>query len=277
VLRDLLLSPAVASTRLTHIFRQAAASDIVRYSHAINQGMTPPIAKFSREIVAARGFPQTDFFLIEEEDQEKLAAKAVWAATSMARMLGFDPGTQVQLLTPMKRGAAGVVMMNAALQRVINPTPEDKVTRFDESVWGLGDRLMQLKNNYDYDIYNGDQGKIVGFKREHLDSDPTEMSLDVDGVVKEIERADWGELTLAYAATVHKFQGSECPFVVVCLHTSHFTLLQRNLLYTALTRGKKCVVLVAHPQALAMAVANNRVSRRNTHLCERLNLLQGAA
>ena len=277
VLRDLLNTPSMAATRLTQIFRQAAASDIVRHAHAINQGMTPPIERLSGEIVRARGWPKTDFFLIEEEDQTKMADKAVWAATHMALRLGFDPLADVQVLTPMKRGDAGVGNLNRVLQGALNPSPGDSIKRFDLATWGVGDRLMQLKNNYDYDIYNGDQGRIVRFTRKQDDSDPTHLVLDVDGREVEIEREDFHQLTLAYAATVHKSQGSEFPFVVICLHTSHFTLLQRNLLYTGVTRGKKCVVLIAHPQALSMAVANNKVSRRNTHLTQRLTPYQKAA
>jgi exodeoxyribonuclease V alpha subunit len=277
VLRDLLNTPSMAATRLTQIFRQAAASDIVRHAHAINQGMTPPIERLSSEIVRARGWPKTDFFLIEEEDQTKMADKAVWAATHMAPRLGFDPLADVQVLTPMKRGDAGVGNLNRVLQGALNPSPGDSIKRFDLATWGVGDRLMQLKNNYDYDIYNGDQGRIVRFTRKQDDSDPTHLVLDVDGREVEIEREDFHQLTLAYAATVHKSQGSEFPFVVICLHTSHFTLLQRNLLYTGVTRGKKCVVLIAHPQALSMAVANNKVSRRNTYLTQRLTPYQKAA
>jgi len=270
VLRDLLACPQIAATKLTQIFRQAAQSDIIRHAHAINSGMMPPIAKFSRELVQARGWPKTDFYLIEQEDQEMMAKVAQWAVTKMSAMLGFDPSIDVQLLTPMKRGTAGVGNLNLELQRLLNPSPSDKIERFDGSTWGIGDRLMQVKNNYDYFIFNGDQGRIVSFKRDEA-NDVVAMIVDFDGREVEIDRSDFNEMVLSYACTVHKSQGSEYPVVIICLHTAHFTLLQRNLLYTAVTRGKKAVVLVAHPNALSMAVSNNRVSKRNTYLTERLN------
>lgn len=270
VLRDLLASPQVAATKLTHIFRQAAESDIIRHAHSINNGTMPPISKFSRELVKARGWPRTDFYLIEKEDQADIAAIAKWVVLGMAQKLGFDPNNDVQLLTPMKRGAAGVISLNVELQKILNPNPSDKFERYNGESWGVGDRLMQIKNNYDYVIFNGDQGRIVKLIRDDS-NDVTAVVVDFDGREVEIERADFNELVLSYACTVHKSQGSEYPMVVMLLHTSHFTLLQRNLLYTGVTRGKKVVVLIAHPQALSMAVANNRVSKRNTYLMERIS------
>ena len=269
ILRDLIASPRVATTKLTQIFRQAAGSDIIRHAHAINGGITPPICKLNRELVAARGWPKTDFYLIESDDQERMAAIAEWCVTAMAVRLGFDPKREVQVLTPMRKMAAGVVELNKRLQSALNPEPEDHIKRWDESVWGVGDRIMQLKNNYQYPLFNGDQGQITGFKHDDA-GDVTHMTCDFEGQVVDIERADFNEQTLAYASTVHKSQGSEYPMVVMVLHKAHYQLLQRNLLYTGITRSRKVVVLIADPSALSRAIANNKVARRNTYLMERL-------
>ena len=269
VLRDLIASPKIASTRLTHIFRQALESDIIRHAHAINSGIVPPICKISRELVKARGWPQTDCYLVECDDQARMTQIALWVATTMSKALGFDPQADVQVLSPMKRGEAGVIALNARMQAAINPDPTDKITRPDQTIWGVGDWLMQTRNNYDYGIFNGDQGRILSFKRDDA-GDVVSLVADFDGNEIEIEHSDFYDLTLAYARTVHKSQGSEYPMVILCLHTAHYTLLQRNLLFTGMTRSRKTVVLIVHPQALSMAVTNNRVSRRNTYLSERI-------
>ena len=188
----------------------------------------------------------------------------------LAPALGFNPQQDVQVLSPMRRGEAGILNLNTALRQVLNPNPPDTITRPDGSAWGVGDRLMQIKNDYEYGLMNGDQGTIREFRRDEA-RDVLGMVVDFDGQEVEIEPGDFGQLVLAYACTVHKSQGSEYPMVIICLHTGHFTLLVRNLLYTAVTRSRKVVVLIAHPQALSMAVGNNRVARRNTYLTERID------
>jgi len=267
ILRDLLASGQVAATRLTHIFRQAEGSDIIRHAHAINKGIVPDISRINREIIAARGWPNTDCFLIQEEDQAKQAKIALWCATAMATHLGFDPRSDVQVLSPMRNGESGIYNLNKILQAGINPNPTDSIRR-PNSTWGVGDRLMQLRNNYNLGIFNGDQGTLISITRE--DGDVVGIVVDFDGVEITIKHNGFNELTLAYATTIHKSQGSETPMVIIVLHTAHFMLLVRNLIFTGWTRGKKRVVLIAHPQAFSMAVHNNKVSKRNTYLSERL-------
>ena len=269
VLRDLIASRLVASTMLTHIFRQAAESDIIRHAHSINNGVIPQITKLSRELVLARGWPVTDMYMIECDDQSRQASIACWCSTFMASALGFKPLEDVQVLTPMRRGDAGTINLNTQLQRVLNPTPADSLSRPDGGTWGIGDRLMQLRNNYDQGIFNGDHGHIREFVRKN--GDVVSIKMDFDGVEVNVGKADFFDMTLAYACTIHKSQGSEYPMVVMCLHTAHYVLLVRNLLFTAATRTRKLAVLICHPQALSMAVNNNRVSKRNTYLTERID------
>jgi exodeoxyribonuclease V alpha subunit len=279
ILRDLIACGRVAVTKLTHIFRQAAGSDIIRHAHAINKGIVPPIARINREHVLARGWPQSDFVMMEVVDQDKQAKAAVWAATTLARSMGFDPKTDVQVLTPMRKGDAGVANLNKVLQEAINPNPPESIDRPDGTHWGTGDRLMQLCNHYPgkddsnpYYLFNGEQGLLTSFVREEDAKRSVEginTNFDDDEIL--IERADFNELTLANAMTVHKSQGSEYAMVIIVLHTAHYVLLQRNLFYTGVTRGRKFVVLITHPDALSMAVHNNRISKRNTYLQERLN------
>jgi exodeoxyribonuclease V alpha subunit len=268
VLRDLLGCPKIAATKLTKPQRQAVGSDIVRHAHDINNGVTPQIQKVSREIIKARGWPKTDMMLIECDDQEKQAAIVRWCVSKLVPAFGFNPAEDVQVLSPMKKGAAGVENLNKQVQDVINPNPEDSIDRFGTR-WGSGDRMMNTRNNRETGLCNGDQGRIVRFER-NAEAEVVKLIGSFDGQDKELERVDWNDLMLAYACTVHKSQGSEYPVVIMCLHTGHFKMLQRNMLYTGVTRSRKLVILVAHPQAVSMAVRNNQVSKRNTYLMERL-------
>lgn len=277
VLRDLLGCTKIAATKLTKPQRQAEGSDIVRLAHEINNGINPQIQKVSREIVKARGWPKTDMMLIECDDQEKQANIVRWCVSKLVPALGFSPSDDVQVLSPMKKGAAGVENLNKQVQEVVNPNPEDSIDRFGTR-WGSGDRMMNTRNNRETGLCNGDQGKIVRFER-NAEAEVVKLVGTFDGEDKELDRVDWNDLMLAYACTVHKSQGSEYPVVIMCLHTGHYKMLQRNMLYTGITRSRKLVILVAHPQAVSMAVRNNQVSKRNTYLMERLtgNPMQMAA
>ncbi len=242
--------------RLTTIFRQAEGSLIVRNAHRVNQGQMPIIDNQKA----------TDFFLFRTEDPERAAQLCVeLVQTRIPRRFAIPP-EDIQVLSPMHRGVAGVRALNLALQAALNPADEAKPERVVGSrVFRLGDRVMQLRNNYDKEVYNGDMGQIVGVDRVEQ-----RMTIDFDGRRVAYDFLELDELTHAYAISVHKSQGSEYPAVVIPVLTSHYMMLQRNLLYTAITRGKRLVVLVGQPKAIAMAVRNNRVTRRHSGLAQRI-------
>jgi exodeoxyribonuclease V alpha subunit len=271
VLRDLLRMNDVGSIRLTEIHRQAANSDIIKHAHTINLGHVPEMQRFSREIVLARGWPNTDFLFIEKNEQHEQNAVARWCASFLATKLGFSPKEDVQVLSPMKKGDAGVEALNRDIQAVINPNPSDSITRFNGERWGTGDRIMYRRNNYDIGLYNGDQGIIREFIKDK-DGDATAFVASFDGLDVRVEKQDWIDVGLSYAMSIHKSQGSESPMIIICLHTGHFKLLQRNLLFTGVTRTRRLVVLIGHAGAISMAVRNNKVSKRNTRLAERVNV-----
>jgi exodeoxyribonuclease V alpha subunit len=269
VLRDLLECECVPSTRLTHIFRQAQSSKIIVNAHRINEGVMPLWDYFGRN----HGYPmQSDFWcaIIEEADQQ--AQLATWCATELCRGFGWDPTKDCQVLAPMKNGAAGTYNLNASLQRAINPNPAKFIERIGGMRWGLGDKVMQLRNNYDLGVLNGDIGVIVDMVVDN--GQLRGIKIDYEGEVIDYHGSDqWNDLTLSYASTIHKVQGSEFPFVIICLHTSHYMLLQRNLLYTGVTRGKERVILIANGSALSRAIGNNEVARRNTWLTPKITSL----
>ncbi|HNP70727.1 MAG TPA: ATP-dependent RecD-like DNA helicase [Kouleothrix sp.] len=256
VLRDILDSMAVPSIHLNTIFRQAEGSGIVANAHRINAGDFPHL----------RGLG--DFFFFPRPEPEPCAELvAELVAERIPRRFGLDPRRDVQVLTPTHRGPAGVASLNALLQTVLNPPLEGRAEhRFGASVFRLGDRVLQLRNNYDLEVYNGDIGVVAAI-------DPVEQLLtvrydDVRDVAYDFGLLD--ELTLAYAISVHKAQGAEYPCIVLPLLTQHFTLLQRNLLYTAITRARQLVVLLGDRRAIAIAVKNNRVAERYTGLARHL-------
>jgi exodeoxyribonuclease V alpha subunit len=265
VLRDLLRCEAVPKTMLTHIFRQAAGSKIIVNAHKINEGTMPMWDYLTRN----SAWPQTDMWCAMIDDAEEQAQCVVWAATELAKQFGLDPVKDCMVLAPMKNGAAGVFNLNANLQRALNPQPPKSVERPGGVRWGVGDKVMQLKNNYNLGVLNGDIGVIVDVVVQ--DNALRELKVDFDGDLVTYSKGDqWMDLTLAYASTIHKVQGSESPMVVICCHTSHYMLLQRNLLYTGVTRGKKFVLLIAARAALSRAIGNNEVARRNTFLAEKV-------
>jgi exodeoxyribonuclease V alpha subunit len=253
VLRDIIASNQIPFVRLTQIFRQAAESLIVTNAHRINAGSPP---------VAPEPGASSDFFIIERTDPEAAKRTIVELVTSrIPAKFGMDPVRDVQVLTPMHRGAAGSRALNEALQLAMNP--EGPALVRGALTLRKGDKVMQLKNDYDRGVYNGDVGIVT-----HVD--PEEGTLVVGYEHREVpyDAANLDELTLAYAQSVHKAQGSEYPAVVIPLLTSHFVMLSRNLLYTAVTRGKRLVVLVCDPRAIALALARDRRDERRSRLAE---------
>lgn len=254
VLKGLITSGVVDLVRLTEVFRQAQASMIITNAHQINQGKTPILT----------GESNRDFFFIEEPDVERVAQQLCQLVhTRLPKHYGFDPINDIQVLCPMRRGEAGSENLNELLQDKLNPNPSD-VVRGGRN-FRVGDKVMQIRNNYDYDVFNGDIGQVTGINQvEKI------LQIRFPEKVVDYDMADLNELVLAYATTVHKSQGSEYPAVVLPLVTQHYMMLQRNLLYTAITRAKKLVVLIGAKKALQLCIRNNQVMHRNTHLTTRL-------
>ncbi len=254
VLRDLIASGIIEVITLTEIFRQARQSMIVVNAHKINKGQFPSSSSIKKR----------DFFFIEEEDPDEAAAVIVdLVMTRLPNYYGYDPMDDIQVLCPMYRGTVGANNFNEALQNALNPDG-DPLPRGGRS-FRSGDKVMQIRNNYDKEVFNGDIGRISSV-------DPVDQVVTVEfpeRIVK-YESADLNELVLAYAITVHKSQGSEYNVVVTPIHTQHYMMLQRNLLYTAITRAKKLVVLVGTKKALAIAIRNDKVAKRYTGLAKRL-------
>ncbi len=256
VLADLIDSGAIPTVRLTEIFRQAQSSRIITNAHRINRGELP--------LAPPKG-ETSDFYLIHAETPEDIAAKLMASVTErLPRTFGVDPVRDIQVLTPMNRGGLGVRALNAELQARLNPDRQPRIERFG-TTFAPGDKVLQRVNNYDKEVFNGDIGWI-----SNLDPEQGTLTVDVDGRVVEYEFAELDELSLAYAASIHKSQGSEYPVVVIPLAMQHFTLLERNLLYTAVTRGRRLVVVIAEPKALAIAVKRRESRQRITRLRERL-------
>ena len=253
VLRDIILSKVVPVVRLTRIFRQAQSSRIVMNAHAINQGRFPDISN---------GL-QTDFFFLPQSDAETVVKDIVALVRDRLPRAYKVRSSQIQVLSPMQRGTLGTVNLNRALQEALNPGKGGLVR--GAVSFRRGDRVMQLKNNYDKDVYNGDMGHIVSIDRE-------EQSLKVsfDGREVDYDGSDLDELTLSYATTIHKSQGSEFPIVVMPVLMAHFVMLQRNLIYTGITRAKKICVLVGETKALNTAIRNVSSLQRYTRLSQRL-------
>lgn len=254
VLRDMIDSGRFPVIRLTRIFRQAQASRIVTNAHRINKGKLPDIS----------GGRDTDFFFIEKEEQEEALREIVSLVKRKLPRYYRTPSSQIQVLTPMQRGVVGAANLNLALQEALNPSGEG--LRRSGSVFRPGDKVMQIKNNYDKEIFNGDIGVI-----ETVDLEGRTLAVQFDGRSVEYEVTDLDELVHAYATTIHKAQGSEYPIVVMPLLMNHYVMLQRNLLYTGITRAKKILVIVGTRKALAYAVKNLTVTKRNTMLRERLD------
>jgi exodeoxyribonuclease V alpha subunit len=257
VLKDLIDSQVIPTARLTEIFRQAAASRIVVNAHRINQGLLPERRDDRPEA--------SDFYLIPGDDPDHVRDRLLTVVGQrIPRRFGLDPVRDIQVLTPMNRGGLGAHALNAELQALLNPAGHPRVTRFGWT-YAPGDKVIQGVNNYDKEVFNGDIGRV-----SRIDEEEGLVRVDFDGREVEYETGELDEISLAYAITIHKAQGSEYPAVVIPLSTQHYTLLERNLLYTGVTRGKRLVVLIAETRALAIAVQRSGSVRRLTRLRQRL-------
>lgn len=263
VLSDLIDSGAVEVVRLTEIFRQARESLIVTNAHRIRKGEMPQLAPATRAGEESPG----DFFFIERHRPEKVVETVTKLVTRrIPEHFGLDPIDDIQLLTPMNRGPLGTEQLNRTLRELLNPvrSGEPEVARGSRS-FRIGDKVMQIRNNYELGVFNGDLGRI-----EAIDEEEGEVRVAFDERTVTHELASLDELTLAYAVTIHKSQGSEYPCVVLPIHSQHWVMLQRNLLYTALTRARRLAVLVGERRALGAAVRNVRTEERYSLLAERL-------
>ena len=256
VLADIINSGVIPVVRLTEVFRQGAASRIVTSAHEINHGRVPELRH-----------QDGDFYFFPARDSASAAATIVdLVAERIPKRFGFDPLREIQVLCPMRRSAAGVEELNAALQKRLNPNASsDSAPRLERlgTTFHAGDKVMQTVNDYDKDVFNGDTGVVV-----RVDAELSTATVDINGKLVEYAAADLDDLVLAYAMTVHKSQGSEYPAVVIALTKQHATMLQRNLVYTAVTRGKKLVVIAGEKAALELAVSTARMQRRWTKLGE---------
>jgi exodeoxyribonuclease V alpha subunit len=256
VLKDIIASGVVPTVRLKEIFRQARESHIITNAHRVNRGDMPVIEHNNER-------PQ-DFYFIQLDEPEAIMKKIIsLCKEKIPERFKYDPLKEVQVLTPMHKGILGSTNLNAELQMALNPS-RDELSRGGR-VLRTGDKVMQVVNNYDIDVFNGDIGIVAGIDREGQ-----KVEVDFDGRVVSYDFRDLDELILAYAVSVHKSQGSEYPVVVMPVHTQHYMLLQRNLLYTAITRGRELVVLVGTKKAVSIAVRNNKPRERHSRLMERL-------
>jgi exodeoxyribonuclease V alpha subunit len=249
VLADLIGSGVVPVARLTEVHRQAGASWIVRAAHAVNRGEEPESAPAG----------QGDFYFVVADDPPAVIGKIVQMVKErMPAKFGFDPFRDVQVLTPQVKTELGVLNLNRELQAALNPArPGVAETKKFDTAFRVGDKVMQTQNNYQRDVFNGDIGRVA-----EVDLTDQVVWVDFDGKAVEYDFSDLDELQLAYAVTVHKSQGSEYPAVVIPVHTQHYVMLQRNLLYTAITRGRRLVVLVGSRKALWRAVTNAETKQR---------------
>ena len=256
VLRDIIASGTVTTVRLTEIFRQAAQSRIVSGAHLINKGKVPPVDN---------DHSGNFFFIRHREPQQAAAAIVDMVIRRLPMRYGFDPVDDIQVLAPMHKGETGVQNLNTLLQEALNPpAPIKPELRRATWVYRVGDKVMQVRNNYDKNVFNGDIGRIAS-----IDKDKSTVRVRFDEAV-EFAGEELDDIVPAYAVSVHKSQGSEFRCVVMPLTTQHYIMLRRNLLYTAVTRARDLVVLVGDMKALGIAVSTDQVTERFTSLCERL-------
>ena len=256
VLKDIISSGAVPVVELNEIFRQAKESLIIVNAHKINSGILPSLKSSG---------PKDDFYFIEQEEPEEVLRIIVELVKDrVPRRFGFNPVDDIQVLTPMHRGTVGAGNLNVELQKALNPG-EDGVIRGNRS-FRVNDKVMQIKNNYDKEVFNGDIGRIT-----KIDPENQVVVISFDGQDVSYDFTDLDEIVPAYAVSVHKSQGSEYPAVIIPILTQHYVLLQRNLIYTGVTRGRKLVVIVGTRKALAIGVKNDKTEKRYTYLRYRLS------
>jgi exodeoxyribonuclease V alpha subunit len=259
VLADVISSGAVPVVRLTEVFRQAAQSRIITSAHRINHGFIPDLSSPS----------DSDFYFVQADDPEIAVPRIIeLVKTRIPKRFGLNPVRDIQVLCPMNRGGVGARSLNIELQAALNPAGERKVERFGWT-FAPGDKVMQIENDYDKEVYNGDIGYI-----DDVNAHDGELTASFDGRPVTYGFGELDTLVPAYAATIHKSQGSEYPAVVIPVMTQHYAMLQRNLLYTGVTRGKKLVVLVGQKKAIAIAVRNISGRRRWSKLSEWLHAVQ---
>ena len=256
VLKDIIDSGIAPVVQLNEIFRQAKESSIIVNAHKINEGIIPNLKSNQEKI--------DDFYFIEQEEPEKVLEMIIdLVKKRIPKRFGFDSVNDIQVLTPMHRGTAGAGNLNLELQKALNPG-EEGVMR-GRRLFKVNDKVMQIVNNYDKEVYNGDIGRISS-----IDEEAKEVTVIIDDREVTYDYSDLDEIVHAYAVSIHKSQGSEYPAVVIPILTQHYVLLQRNLLYTGVTRGKKLVVIVGTKKAMAIAVKNNKTEKRYTLLKQRL-------
>jgi exodeoxyribonuclease V alpha subunit len=256
VLKDIIRSGLVPVVELNEIFRQAKESLIIVNAHKINNGLMPALPAGGPEL--------TDFYFIAQEDPQEVVKIIVELAKQrIPQRFGFDPLNDIQVLTPMHKGLVGTANLNLELQKELNPGAEDLVR--GSRIFRLRDKVMQIRNNYDKEVYNGDIGRV-----KSIDSENQLLTVTYDDRDVAYDFSELDEIVLAYAISVHKSQGSEYPAVILPLLPQHYILLQRNLIYTGVTRGRKLVVLIGTAKALAMGINNDKPQLRYTYLGERL-------
>jgi exodeoxyribonuclease V alpha subunit len=254
VLKDIIDSGAVKVIRLSKIFRQALNSDIITNAHRINRGIMPQLSNGSR----------SDFFFIKEEDPAKIAETIKdLCKNRLPSYYKVDPVDDIQVLCPMQKGETGAQNMNQILQEALNPS--EVSVSYGGRTFKLNDKVMQIKNNYDKGVFNGDIGRIA-----KIDQEDKTVTIRFDDTDVDYDITEMDEVVPAYATTVHKSQGSEFKVVVAPFSMQHYVMLQRNLLYTCVTRAKNIFVLIGSKKAIGIAVSNNRIQRRNTMLAKRL-------
>ncbi len=256
VLADMINSGVLPVVRLTEIFRQAESSMIIVNAHRINRG---EFAVSSHD--SAAGAELSDFYVVPSESTADIQRRLLLVvAERIPGRFGMDPLQDIQVLTPMNKGPLGTKALNTLLQERLNPDAVRKIVRFG-TTYAEGDKVIQMVNNYDKEVFNGDIGRIAA-----VDEEESALRVEYDGREVLYESGELDEIALAYAITIHKSQGSEYPAVVIPLSMQHYTLLERNLIYTAVTRAKKLVMIIGDPKAISMAVGNKRSSERMTGL-----------
>lgn len=264
-LRDMINSQVIPVSALTQIYRQAAMSDIIMNAHAINNGFLQKPNKMSRN----GGIPpNTDYFTCFIDEPDTQIAALTYLTRTFIPAFGFDPCKDLQVMSPGHEGLVGVANLNAHLQKLLNPTPGDYYEPREGMRWGVGDRMMNVKNSKELGLSNGDQGILLSITRK--EDRVVGLNIQFDFGPVEVPVQWFKNIQLSYASTVHKMQGNESPVCIIMLHTCHWMLLQRSLFYTGFTRARKLLIVVANSRALAAALRRDDSIRRNTWLAERL-------